>query len=221
MESTRTMNPSSGQTISQAVLPAGRDVQRTAQSAIGNIAERTGTPTPKSGYGLPCAKCRKYYAADLPSCPICHSTQRVSPIETPARTIRPSTEPPVDPVALEEERERFLRDFKSHVLSASLEINTTTTSPQQCRLTANHAGSDEPATICQCCYNHLQERADLMEGALHMDLREATQIIYDAVWSDSSDPSKTYQNAAQALLTEMRNRAGIALVLGPLQTLPH
>lgn len=23
------------------------------------------------GYGLPCAKCRVYYAADLASCPIC------------------------------------------------------------------------------------------------------------------------------------------------------
>src|SRR5262245_8679538 len=29
------------------------------------------------GYGLPCANCRKYYAADLPACPTCQSTQRV------------------------------------------------------------------------------------------------------------------------------------------------
>jgi len=62
---------------------------------------------------------------------------------------------------------------------------------------------------------------DLMEAALHMDLKEATQIVYDAVWSDPSDPGKTYQNAAQALLTELRNRAGISAVLGPLQALPH
>jgi len=60
-----------------------------------------------------------------------------------------------------------------------------------------------------------------MEAALHMDLKEATQLVYDAVWSDASDPSKTYQNAAQALLTELRKRAGISLLMGPLQPLPH
>jgi hypothetical protein len=48
-----------------------------------------------------------------------------------------------------------------------------------------------------------------MEGALQMDLKEATKIVYDAVWSDPSDPSKTYQNAAQALLTELCERSGI------------
>jgi hypothetical protein len=48
-----------------------------------------------------------------------------------------------------------------------------------------------------------------MEAALYMDLKEAAQIVYDAVWSDPSDPRKTYQNAAQALLTELCERAGI------------
>ena len=48
-----------------------------------------------------------------------------------------------------------------------------------------------------------------MEAALHIDLKEAAQIVYDAVWSDPSDPSKTYQNAAQALLSELRQRSGI------------
>jgi hypothetical protein len=60
-----------------------------------------------------------------------------------------------------------------------------------------------------------------MEAALHMDLKDASQIVYDAVWSDPSDPNKTYQNAAQALLMELRKRAGVKLVLGPLQPLPH
>jgi hypothetical protein len=31
-------------------------------------------------YGLPCANCRLYYAADLPACPICHCSERVSPL---------------------------------------------------------------------------------------------------------------------------------------------
>jgi hypothetical protein len=52
-------------------------------------------------------------------------------------------------------------------------------------------------------------------------LKEAAQFIYDAVWSDPSDPSKTYQNAAQALLSELRKRAGISVVLGPLKPLQH
>jgi len=48
-----------------------------------------------------------------------------------------------------------------------------------------------------------------MEAALHIDLKEAARIVYDAVWSDPSDPRKTYQNAAQALLTELCERSGI------------
>jgi hypothetical protein len=79
----------------------------------------------------------------------------------------------------------------------------------RCSLEENHQGGHEPAAICKSCYDHLQERADLMEAALHIDLKEAAQIIYDAVWSDPSDTSKTYQNAAQALLTELRKRSGI------------
>ena len=41
------------------------------------------------------------------------------------------------------------------------------------------------------------------------ELKEAAQIVYDAVWSDPSDPRKTYQNAAQALLSELCERSGI------------
>ena len=60
---------------------------------------------------------------------------------------------------------------------------------------------------------------DVCEGALHMDLKEASQIIYDAVWADPSDPSKTYTNAANALMTELRKRAGLSTLLGPFQPL--
>ena len=54
-----------------------------------------------------------------------------------------------------------------------------------------------------------------------MDLKEAAQVIYDAVWADTSDSNKTYQNAAQALLGELRKRAGMKLVLGRMQPLAH
>ncbi len=86
-----------------------------------------------------------------------------------------------------------------------------------CNRVENHANSPEPANICQGCYDHLQERVDVLEAAMHMDIREATQIVYDAVWSDPSDPSKTYQNAAQALLLELRRRSAITQVFGQLQ----
>jgi hypothetical protein len=44
-------------------------------------------------------------------------------------------------------------------------------------LERNHEGGHEPAAICRPCYDHLQEGADLMEAALHMDLKEAAQIV--------------------------------------------
>jgi hypothetical protein len=62
---------------------------------------------------------------------------------------------------------------------------------------------------------------DVLEAALHMDLKEAAQVIYDAVWADTSDSTRTYQNAARALLGELRKRAGLSLVLGRMQPLAH
>src|SRR5438270_302340 len=49
------------------------------------------------------------------------------------------------------------------------------------------------------------------EAALLIDLREAAQIVYEAVWADPApaDPTRTYQSAAQALLNELCQRAGI------------
>jgi hypothetical protein len=60
---------------------------------------------------------------------------------------------------------------------------------------------------------------DVCEAALHMDVKEAAQIVYDAVWADPSDPSKTYTNAASALLAELRKRAGVSTMMGPFQPL--
>ena len=85
----------------------------------------------------------------------------------------------------------------------------------------NHDGDSEPAAVCHSCYGELRQQADRMEAALHIDLKEAAQIVYGAVWADSSDPSKTYQNAAAALLSELRERAGIGLLLGSNQPLTH
>jgi hypothetical protein len=93
----------------------------------------------------------------------------------------------------------------------------TVTAAVTCTRQENHISSPEPATVCQSCFDHLQERVDVLEAATHMDIREAAQIVYDAVWADPSDPNKTYQNAAQALLSELRRRSGIMPIFGQLQ----
>jgi hypothetical protein len=176
---------------------------------------KTGGFGPKpTGIGLPCANCKTYFAADLPACPVCKGKQRVSPVE-PLTTVTPAEQLP-DPKQLEEERERFLRDFNSQVVANSLPPDSPTPA-MHCELREKHPNSQAAANICQSCYDELQERVDVLEAAMHMDIREASQIIYDAVWADTSDPSKTYQNAAQALLIELRRRSAITQVFGQLQ----
>ena len=216
-----------GRQAAQAVLQPSSDVHRSAPRVTSESLAAAHQLSPRRvGYGLPCAECKTYYAADLPACPVCKATQRVSPnatsapVSVSAMENLPSTvglEP--DEAALEEERERFLREFKSQVYASHMQINAAASF--RCSKEENHQGGFEPAAVCQGCHDHLQERVDLMEAALHIDLKDAAQVIYDAVWSDPADPSKTYQNAAQALLTELRKRAGVATLLGSLQPLPH
>ena len=167
------------------------------------------------GYGLPCAKCKTYYAADIAACPVCHSPQRVSPAAAPTR-VSPAEQLP-DPKQLEAERERFLHELKSQVTAAPLPPESATPA-HHCNRHEKHPNSAVPADICQSCYDELQERVDVLEAAMHIDIREAAQIVYDAVWADTSDPSKTYQNAAQALLVELRRRSAITQVFGQLQS---
>ena len=169
-------------------------------------------------YGLPCSNCGTYYGSDLSVCPICKSTERVSPTATPAPVTLPA-DPLPGADELEEERERFLKEFKAQLFSAHTQINAAASF--RCSLEENHGNEYQAAEVCKACHTRVQERADLMEAALHIDLKEAAQIVYDAVWADSSDPSKTYQNAAQALLTELRKRAGIDFVLTTLQPYQH
>lgn len=172
-----------------------------------------------SAYGLPCSKCRLYYPAGLDACPHCHHHERVSPVapKIPPRTkINPDAVPAA---TVDQEREEFLRQFKSQLREAHGEAAEAGVSA--CKLTEHHAGEAASAEICRPCYERLQERLDVCEGALHMDLKEAAQIVYNAVWSDPSDTGKTYQNAASALLTELRKRAGMSMLLGPFQPLSH
>jgi len=201
-----------GLQVSRPILQANTEFRATDHLASNFVREAQ--PGPRHvGYGLPCSKCGTYYMADQSVCPICKCGERVSPTAIPAPAVRQNAQPLPDAgeLELEEERETLPKEFKSQLFCAHRQINPAASF--RCSLEENHEGGHELAAICRPCYDHLQERADLMEAALHIDLKEAAQIVYDAVWSDPSDPRKTYQNAAQALLTELRKHSGINMIL--------
>jgi hypothetical protein len=162
------------------------------------------------GYGMPCAKCRAYYPADMDACPICKSKERISAKGNGRQTSATSA-----PAAslhsgaaklLAEERER-LRELKSQIYASQPQMPATTF---RCALDQNHEGATvEPAAVCHSCYGGMRQQVGRMETALHMEPKEAAKIVYEAVWADTSDPDKTYYNAALALLGELRKRAGI------------
>jgi hypothetical protein len=215
--------PVTTSSVPSAMLSGDTGFQRTTTS-VENLPSELGPR--RIGYGLPCLKCKTYYAADLSMCPVCKSEQRVSPVVEAAVSSIPNVPetalPAPDDAALEEERERFLREFQSRSYVAPVESAEVESERNLgCSLEGNHQDAFEPAEVCENCYMRLQQRVDLLEASLHMDLIEATRVVYEAVWSDPSDPSKTYQNAASAILTELRKRAGISSVLGPLQPLAH
>jgi hypothetical protein len=188
-----------------------RHLERTAAAVPGEAAHRS------SGYGLPCARCHLYYPADMDACPTCNTKERVSPnVIPPAPKPQVAAEPAPDTATVEQEREAFLQEFKSQLFAAHAEVASA---PAICTLGEHHLAASEPASICKPCYDRLQERVDVFEAALHMDVKEAAQIVYDAVWADPSDPSKTYTNAASALLTELKKRAGVSSMIGPFQPL--
>ncbi|MGC2172855.1 MAG: hypothetical protein WA623_15840 [Candidatus Sulfotelmatobacter sp.] len=201
----------------QAILPeseARNHVRNDLRNAVRNDSE---TPRKFSGYGMPCANCRLYYPANLDVCPACNSRERVSPNLVPAiPKAQAAAEPLPDNAVVEQEREAFLKEFKSQLFAAHAEVASA---PAVCTLAEHHVQGAEAAVICKSCYDALQDRVDVCEAALHIDLKDAAQIIYDAVWADPSDPGKTYTNAASALLTELRKRSGVSSLLGPFQPL--
>ena len=205
----------SGAATAQAALAKDASARQKASDGMEESSRKI------SGYGLPCSKCHLYYPADLDECPTCHDKDRVSPVtpQFPVRLAQASAEPIPDSSVLEQEREEFLRQFTSRLLEVHADVRNALEST--CRFTEHHKGEKGKADVCTGCYERIQERLDVCEAALHIDLKEAAQIIYDAVWADPSDPGKTYQNAASALLTELRKRAGITAVLGPFQPLAH
>jgi hypothetical protein len=162
---------------------------------------------------MPCSNCRLYYPANLDVCPACNSKTRVSPHAVPAiPKVQIAAESSPDSSVVEQEREAFLKELESKISATPAEVAG---SNAVCSLGDRHLQGAGAASICKPCYDRLQERVDVCEAALHMDLKEAAQIIYNAVWADPSDPTKTYTNAASALLSELRKRSGVASVIGP------
>jgi hypothetical protein len=171
------------------------------------------------GYGLPCSRCHAYYPADMHACPICKSLERVSPTSPVVHPTATVAAQPATGTQIDAERERLLKELKSHAFASHTQINAAATF--RCVLEHQHSGATEPAAVCHSCYSDVRQKADLMEAALHIDAKEAAKIVYDAVWADTSDPNATYLNAAKALLSELHKRAGIGLLLGGHQPLAH
>jgi hypothetical protein len=155
----------------------------------------------------------------MPACPICKCPDRVSPIEPVIHSMPPSAATPAAATHVDSERERLLKELKSQAFASHTQITPPTTF--QCVLAHQHTGSSEPAAVCHNCYSDVRQQADRMEAALHMEVKEAAKIVYDAVWADTSDPNASYFNAGGALLNELRKRAGIGLLLGVHQPLAH
>ena len=172
-----------------------------------------------AGYGLPCSRCHAYYPADMNACPICKSPERVSPTEPVVHSMVSAVPAPAAGARIDDERERLLKELKSQAFAAHTQINAAATF--RCVLEHQHTGATEPAAVCHSCYSESRQQADRLEAALHMDAKEAAKIVYEAVWADTSDPNKTYLNAANALLSELHKRAGIGLLLGTNQPLAH
>jgi hypothetical protein len=214
MESLRSVQ-STGAGAATRTATAPVNPARTANAAASS-AHHSASPSLKPvGYGLPCVKCRKYYSAALNACPVCNSTQRVSPI---AALPCPTVEAQPAGKELDEQKERFLREFKAKLYAAHMQISSTS---HRCTYAAEDDAGHDSAAVCKVCYERLQARMDLLESALEMDLKEAAQIIYDAVWADTSDSNRTYMNAAKALLGKLRKRAGMTTSLGGMQPLSH
>ncbi len=188
---TRTQQSTVNAVVQAALSKENRRAE--ALSASDSSAASSPAPAPRkaTGYGLPCSKCHLYYPADLDVCPTCKHNQRVSPVapKRPVNVSQAVVDTVPDTAVVEQEREEFLRQFKSQLLEAHAEVVNAPESV--CKFAEQHSDAAATAEICEACYELLQERLDIFEAAFHIELKEAAQIIYDAVWADPSDPNKT------------------------------
>jgi hypothetical protein len=206
MHVTTTKQAKGGVQAVQPILQTNTEFAATTDPA-GNFV-RAAQPSPLHvGYGLPCSNCGTYYTADQSVCPVCKCGKRISPTTLPAAAGLQNGQSLPDADEPAEEREPLPKEFKSQLFSTHLRINTAASF--RCGLEGNRQGSHEPAEICRPCYDHLRERVDLMEAALHIDLKEAAQIVYDAVWSAPSDPKRhaIHESARSVKIIKRAGRA--------------
>ena len=93
--------------------------------------------------------------------------------KVPPKVAQAVAEPMPDTSIVEQEREEFLRQFKSQLLKAHAKRPTLRNCLQ---VWEQYSGDPARAEVCQACYEHLQERADNFEAALHWDLKEAARV---------------------------------------------
>ena len=117
MDSTRTTSSGAAAAPARAVVPATANPTPTVRPVRTAVAAAAAPVRRSAGYGLPCSKCHLYYPANLPACPICRTTERVSPkvaaVKMSAAPVAPSE------AVLDEERERFLREYKAKLYAAT------------------------------------------------------------------------------------------------------
>jgi hypothetical protein len=199
---------------------------QTDGSKLSTPADALKQPRPLR-FGLPCAGCKAYYASDLAACPICKCAERVPaekagsesatniPKKASAGILHGALGSPLQfALDCDKEGKRFRLQSRLLLCAHTEEIGLGVTTP--CILDENHNTQSEDASICLSCYERLREKLALTEAALLIDLGEAAQIVYRAVWADPSptEPGRTYQSAAQALLNELCHRAGTVRLPG-------
>src|ERR1700733_1117300 len=95
---------------SEALLTSAASIRGAQVEAAANLPALPESAARRQGYGLPCAKCKTYYAAGLNTCPVCRSSERVSAVSVVLPEAASVTVDSVlAPQTIEEERERFLR----------------------------------------------------------------------------------------------------------------
>src|SRR5262245_35591106 len=149
--------PRSQPTSAAHAAPAAALAKDVGVRRLSNSGPDSGeAPRKPVGYGLPCAKCRLYYPADLDICPTCHHKERVSPAvpKVPPKVAQGSAAPAPNSAAVEQEREEFLKQFKSQLMEAHSEV--VDASGALCRVGDHHDGA-APAEVCKGCYERLQE----------------------------------------------------------------
>ncbi len=211
--------------IPSAILPSETAYHR-ATTSMESLPSALGPR--RIGYGLPCVKCKTYYAADLSMCPVCKSEERVSPV-VEFRQLAPWGSGNRAARARRCRARGRTRAFLARVQVSGLRFPWLALDPSEIDSNEVWAAAwqaiiradSKPPPYARPVMRACRSGWTCWRRPCTWTLIEATLVVYEAVWADPSDPSKTYQNAARAVLGELHKRAGISAVLGPHQPRAH